>query len=259
MSRSGPVRWVGASEKGPVRGENQDAWAVRPESGVAVVADGVGGGPGGARASRIAAEVAADELATGPWPDAAGDARQRAVSKAHEAVVAVWRQDPGLRGMATTLTAVRWVGSRIEGVHVGDSRAYRLFDGGLEPLTRDHTPAGSYLAAHGGNRELLRTHPRRHLLLQAIGGAELPPAPDLFHLEPAGSDSVLVLCSDGVEAALTEDRFRELLRPALDGRLEAALDAVMAAAVEQGAPDNVTLVLLGHGEKNGQSAGSPGE
>jgi PPM family protein phosphatase len=247
MSRTDSLKWAAATEKGPVRAENQDAWEVRPESGVAVVADGVGGGPGGARASRIAAEIAADELAAAPWPDDSGDARYRAIRKAHEAVSAIWRDEPALVGMATTLTAVRWIGDRVEGVHVGDSRAYRLSPGTLEPLTRDHTPAGAYLAHKGGDREILRTHPRRNLLLQAVGGADAPPDPDLFEIQPVGSDLILTLCSDGIEAALSEERFRELLAPALSGDLDGALQAVLDAALREGAPDNATLVLLSRG------------
>jgi PPM family protein phosphatase len=247
MSRTDSLKWAAASEKGPVRAENQDAWEVRPESGVAVVADGVGGGPGGARASRIAAGIAADELAAAPWPDDSGDARRRAIRKAHEAVAAIWRDEPTMVGMATTLTAIRWVGDRVEGVHVGDSRAYRLSAGALEPLTRDHTPAGAYLAHRGGDREILRTHPRRNLLLQAVGGADAPPDPDLFELQPVVSDLILVLCSDGIEAALSEGRFRELLAPALSGDLDGALRAVLEAALREGAPDNATLVLLSGG------------
>jgi PPM family protein phosphatase len=247
MSRTESLRWAGASEKGPVRNENQDAWAVRPEAGVAVVADGVGGGPGGARASRVAAEVAADELAAASWPDDTGDARRRAIRRAHEAVTAIWREEPAMAGMATTLTAVRWVGDRVEGVHVGDSRAYRVLPTALEPLTRDHTPAGAYLAHRGGGREILRTHPRRNLLLQAVGGAEAPPDPDLFELEALDPGVVLALCSDGIEAALSEERFREFLSPALEGDLEGALRAVLDVALREGAPDNTTLVLLSRG------------
>ena len=243
MAESQSLRWTGISETGHVRRENQDAWALDPEAGVAVVADGVGGAPGGSVASRIAVRVLADELAAAPWPDASGEARRQAAVAAHQAVVQQWVDDPSLFGMATTLTAVRWRNAVVEGLHVGDSRAYHLHRGGLDPLTRDQTPAGEFLGRHGGEREVLRTHPQRHLLLQVVGGQEAPPEPDLFQIEISGEGDVIVLCSDGVDAAIPEPLFRKLLEPALSGDLDGALHAVVDRVLQEGAPDNVTLVL----------------
>ena len=245
MAESPSLRWTGISETGRVRRENQDAWAVDPEAGVAVVADGVGGAPGGSVASRIAVRVLSDELAAAPWPDESGKARRQAALAAHQAVVQQWVDDPSLFGMATTLTAVRWKNGRVEGLHVGDSRAYHLHRNGLDPLTRDQTPAGEFLGRHGGEREVLRTHPQRHLLLQVVGGQEAPPDPDLFEVEISGEGDVIVLCSDGVDAAIPEPDFRTLLEPALSGDLDGALQAVVGRALQVGAPDNVTLVLGG--------------
>jgi PPM family protein phosphatase len=127
---------------------------------------------------------------------------------------------------------------------VGDSRAYRLDPQGLVPLTRDHTPAGEQLARQGGGRDVLRTHPHGHLLLRVVGGEERPSEAELFELSLSGSRSALVLCTDGVEAVLTETRFRELLAPALEGDLETAARAVLDEVLRGGAPDNVTLLLL---------------
>lgn len=243
MSDRQHLDWVGSSEKGPRRARNEDAYAFDPSAGVAAVADGVGGGPGGDRASRIAVDAAVRELAAAPWPDAGGSARRRAVDAAHRTVVDAWNEDPSLRGMASTLTVVRWCGDRVEGVHVGDSRAYRMDRSGLEPLTHDHTPAGEVLRRDGGDRELLRTHPRRHLLLRVVGGDIDPPDPELFEREGLSPDAVLALCSDGVDAVMSESRLAELLAPALAGELDEALRAVLADALGRGAPDNVTVVL----------------
>lgn len=244
MSSESVVRWAGESETGPVRTKNEDAWGILPEAGVAAVADGVGGGPGGERAARTAVEASLAELAEVPWPDADGKGRRSAVLRAHGEIVTAWRERPELAGMATTLTAVRWRNGRVEGVHVGDSRAYRLDPAGLEPLTRDHTPAGRTLERTGGDRELLRTHPERHLLLRALGGDEAGPEPDLFEVDGLPPGSVLVLCSDGVEAVLSEPRFRELLEPALEGDLDRAVHAVLDEVLRGGAPDNTTLLLV---------------
>ena len=139
----------GSSDIGKVRQRNEDAIALDAEKGIVVVADGMGGHPGGDVASRIAAEVAVEHLgaaARGLLPD--GDfvatmlaAAERAVLEAHEKIRARGALEPELDGMGTTLTAVavdprsgRWVVG-----HVGDSRAYRMRDGSLEQLTRDDT------------------------------------------------------------------------------------------------------------------------
>ncbi|MCX5684186.1 MAG: protein phosphatase 2C domain-containing protein [Planctomycetota bacterium] len=119
---------------------NEDCVLAEPGYGVFVVADGMGGRPGGAQASRIAVRAFMDYLRrVNPAQIASPVALRNAVAMANNAIRAVSEADPKMHGMGTTLTAAVLTeeGGRI--VHVGDSRAYLFADGQLEQLTEDHT------------------------------------------------------------------------------------------------------------------------
>lgn len=143
------VTVAGSTVIGRIRKRNEDALSLVPEQGIGVVADGMGGHPGGDVASRLAADAAARVLreAFVRRGDGEGfdtcflEAMEQVTRAAHEDIHARGRMEPTLRGMGTTLTAMildAETGGWVIG-HVGDSRAYRFRDGGLEQLTRDDT------------------------------------------------------------------------------------------------------------------------
>ena len=237
--------WAGRSHRGRSRTRNEDSWGLRPKVGVAAVADGVGGSPGGDRAALLAIDWTLATLPDPTWPDRDGTGRRQVVQNAHRAILDAGDRDPMLTGMATTLTAIRWANRRVEGLHVGDSRAYRLDDDGLTALTHDHTPAGEALRRGAIERPELRRHPRGHLLLRALGGDHEAPEPELFEMDPFPPGSALFLCTDGIEAALAEPDVADLLGPVLEDRdPEGALDRLFEAALAAGAPDNLAAILL---------------
>ena len=140
---------TGASDIGQIRRRNEDAIALVPELGIAVVADGMGGHPGGDVASRIAADTAAAllrdavaELGPGAsFGDGMMPLVEHAVVSAHDRIRDRGVEEPRLEGMGTTLTAMAIdvsSGAYVIG-HVGDSRAYRMRRGQLEQITTDDT------------------------------------------------------------------------------------------------------------------------
>ena len=248
---------AGRSDVGQLRRRNEDYYAVLPHRGVAVVADGMGGHPGGDVASRIAAETAADNVA-----DAVGrgegdeDFVQRfrevmdaAVVAAHDAVREEGRVQPDLSGMGTTLTAMivdPGSGAWVVG-HVGDSRAYRLRNGTLEQLTRDDTWVQDQIDRGDMGPESARLSPYAHLLTQCVG-LEDEPTVHLFDGKAEEGD-VFLLCTDGLVGMLEDHEVAEILRERFAHSHDPAepLEALVAAANEAGGHDNITAVLVRYG------------
>lgn len=252
---------VGLSDIGKARARNEDSLCLLPERGVAVVADGMGGHPGGDVASRIAAEVAAKVLAEAAVPTARGEdatlrlrtAMSRSVVAAHEAIRAHGREQPELDGMGTTLTAMivdPASGGYVLG-HVGDSRAYLFRDGRLTQLTRDDTWVQERVEAAQLTPEQARRHPFGHLLTQCLG-LDDPPVPHILGGKVAPGDAYL-LCTDGLVGMLDDPELERILAEHLweNGgsserarEVDAPVRALLDAANDAGGHDNITAALV---------------
>ena len=185
------------SDTGRVRPHNEDTCGTFESRGarLLVVADGMGGHRGGATASRLAVESLERSLAE--TNELSGDWLAAAIRKANREVHGRSEQEPGLRGMGTTLVAVlispdgrAWVG------HVGDSRAYRLRGDTFEALTEDHSVVAEMIRRGVITPTEAIIHPRRNEILRSVG-VEADCQPDVAELELAPGDRVL-LCSDGL-------------------------------------------------------------
>lgn len=248
------VTVAGSTVIGRIRKRNEDALSLVPEQGIGVVADGMGGHPGGDVASRLAADAATRVLREAFVRRGAGEgfdtcfleAMEQVTRAAHEDIHARGRMEPTLRGMGTTLTAMildAETGGWVIG-HVGDSRAYRFRDGGLEQLTRDDTWIQQQIDDNVLQPEHARRSPFAHLLTQCLGLEEAP-TPQVFAGRGEPGD-VYLLCTDGLVGMLDEEVLAEILGTRLrdPGELNAAIQALLNAAVEAGGHDNVTAVLL---------------
>ena len=222
------------------------------EKGIAVVADGMGGHPAGDVASALAVEAASrrlQELLDSPSlgeasPDGLGDGMAGAVRAADQRVRDAAEEDPGRRGMGTTLTALlveRGSGRVVVG-HVGDSRAYRLRAGALELLTRDHTWVQEQVDAGHLTPAQARGHPYSSVLTQGVG-LETPAEPDVTVLEAAAGDLYLV-CSDGLVGMVHDRDIERLLLETADSGLATQAEALVDAANRGGGIDNVTVALV---------------
>jgi protein phosphatase len=140
---------------------------------------------------------------------------------------------------ATTLTAMLWSGSHLGLVHIGDSRAYVLRDGGLFRITHDHTWVQALVDEGRLSAEEAESHPKRALLARAII-AEGGHKPDLSVHDARPGDRYL-LCSDGLSRVVPAERIRERLSQP-DGPGE-TVEALIALAYEAGAPDNIACVV----------------
>ena len=231
------LRGGGATDTGKVRSNNQDAFLVADR--VFAVCDGVGGHQGGevASATAVAAlEETFTEQTVKGLVDAVAEANRRVWAKANE--------DPGLRGMGTTVTAVALVNEdgeeRIAIANVGDSRGYILKHGELSQLTEDHSLVEQMYREGRLTREEADVHPQRSLITRALGLDDEVDV-DNWQLLPAAADRIL-LCSDGLTNEVTDSRIASTLRRLADPK-EAATELVRLA-VDAGGRDNVTVVVI---------------
>src|SRR6266481_6216350 len=136
---------AGKTDVGLVREKNEDSMLIDPSLGLYVVCDGMGGHVGGQVASQLAVATMAETLRNRE-PVAEGDADilMTAIQRANGAVYMRAKSDPNLHNMGTTVVAVRVDQDLLHLCHVGDSRIYRLRQGTLDQVTRDHSLINLY-------------------------------------------------------------------------------------------------------------------
>jgi serine/threonine protein phosphatase PrpC len=229
------IEAAGRTDVGRQRETNEDAFL--ESSPVFCVADGMGGARAGEVAARTAIETLAGESdsSTGAETLLAETARS-ANRRIHELAQA----DESLAGMGTTFTAVLVEDGDVVTGHVGDSRLYRLRDGGLERLTRDHSLVEELVRRGELQPEEAEVHPQRSIITRALG-----PEPEVeveTFTAPGRGGDVYLLCSDGLTAMVSEERVAEIMRET--AALEETADKLVAAANEAGGKDNITVVLF---------------
>ncbi|MEQ7126982.1 protein phosphatase 2C domain-containing protein [Actinopolymorpha sp. B11F2] len=215
---------------------NEDSGYAGPH--LLAIADGMGGTVGGDVASAITITTvrALDKAGHNEPLRALGQAAVEANSR----IAARIDTDPHLEGMGTTLTAILVQDGLANVAHIGDSRAYHFRAGRLRMITRDHTFVQSLIDEGRITLEEAEHHPHRSLIMRALEGRQ-DARPDLDRLELEPGDRLLV-CSDGLDnAAVKDDAIADVLRRSA-GPQEAA-DALIALALDQGSPDNVTCVV----------------
>jgi protein phosphatase len=209
---------------------------------LAVVCDGMGGPPAGDVAAEVAAATIKAELAgAGPaLVSAPGPTLKSALEGANRAILAEANAHPEDKGMGTTCTAAVFGLDHLSLAQVGDSRAYLLRGGRLELLTRDQTMASQLVEAGVLRPDQVEHFPYRHVLVQALGttGRVQPVITDV----PLQEGDRVLLCSDGLHGPVSDDSIASILKTAPDDPAAAA-QALIAAALASGGPDNVTVVV----------------
>jgi protein phosphatase len=211
---------------------NQDAVGCDPELGLWLVADGMGGHAAAEVASSLARDTVLREVG-------AGAALADAVATANLALQTAARQDRRRAGMGTTIAAVQLRDRQVNVVWSGDSRVYRLHAGRLACLTRDHSLV-QYLVDRGTiTMEEAAMHPRRHVLMSALGLADVIIGTTRV---PLLAGDRLLLCSDGITGMLDHARIEALLAAAPDAA--AAAEALTREVRALDGPDDASAVVI---------------
>lgn len=205
-----------------------------------ILADGMGGYNSG----EVASNMAIDRVSNLYYASrgTSGETLRAAMNGANEAIRQAGAANVRHEGMGTTCTLVLVRGDAIDVAHVGDSRAYHMRAGTLDRLTKDHTYV-QYLLARGMiSDEEASTHPKRNLLMQALGsngGIE----PDIrWCAMPLLPDDLILLCSDGLYEYLADAEIEAYL--AGQENLEKAAETLIGEAKRRGGHDNITVALL---------------
>ncbi len=227
------------SHVGGVRKENEDSVGGVPEAGIWVVADGMGGHANGRMASQTIVDAVGAIDPGGTVADAAG-----AVADAiHRANAMVFAKSMELgKQMGSTVVALVVRDHEFAVLWAGDSRAYLFRDGHLVQLSRDHTQVEDMVERGLLSPEEAEDHPMKHVLSRAVGvqeGLEL----DAIRDEVVSRD-LFLLCSDGLHGVLEDAEIAQVLA----ARGAGAAEELIAMVLERGAPDNVSVTLVGASE-----------
>ena len=233
---------LGKTDVGLRRHENQDTFAVETigKSVAAVVCDGMGGAEGGQIASTLAVETFLKELRA-LLREQLRELASFCVAQANTAVYERALEDD-CRGMGTTLVSAVAGEKGTVVCNVGDSRAYLIRGGEITRITHDHSVVQTLVESGNITAEEARTHPNRNLITRALGTEEVTQC-DAFEVAFQRGDKLL-LCTDGLVVTATDE---DICRAVCSGKSsEQNLDELIALAKAQGAPDNVTVVLVDH-------------
>ena len=240
------IELFAAVDPGRARSNNEDSVALDDAVSLAVLADGMGGYNAGEVASNMATGFIRTEL--GRWlreaSSQATDAEVKramdiCVDNANRAIFNAANSNPQYAGMGTTLVVAVFRGNRLLVGHVGDSRAYRLRDGRLQQITRDHSLLQEQIDAGLITPEQAAFSANKNLVTRAVGVEDTVLLETHPH-EVAAGDTYL-LCSDGLSDMLDDAGIAQLLHA--NDSLEATGRALIDAANDAGGKDNISVIL----------------
>jgi serine/threonine protein phosphatase PrpC len=245
---------AGLSDVGLQREHNEDSFVVLKEYDLYVVADGMGGHRAGDVASRIATETISEFFRTTAnddvtWPfhfdTNLSEEENRLLTGIRVANRQIFERSTRSReyhGMGTTVVGAMFSASkkRMYIGHVGDSRCYRVREGKIQQLTRDHSLINDYLLAMPDLTDEQKSELPKNVITRALGMQDQVVV-DLQHDDPEQGD-VYVLCSDGLSGMVSDDDIRQIVTGAAD--IREACNRLIQRANERGGEDNITAVLI---------------
>ena len=251
----GPLRIevAGETNVGMKRTHNEDNFSIIEDSGLYVVADGMGGHASGEVASKMAvdslkeffAATAQDPERTWPYKmdRAKGYEENRLITGIKLANLRIYetaQRDAHKRGMGTTIVVLFAVEEGVYVAHVGDSRVYRLRESKIEQLTEDHSLLNDYIKMKRLTPEEIANFPHKNVIVRALGMKDTVKVDTRFEI-PQVNDTYL-LCSDGLCGPVTDPEMAQILTEHTD--IKAAASKLIEKANQNGGPDNITCVLV---------------
>ncbi len=253
MALTNALQIVSLTDPGRVRGHNEDCVESRPEIGVVVLADGMGG----YNAGEVASGMATSLIATGMAQSWTADTLKRLdrdgtikfsqqivqieVTKANTAIFEAAQKDPQCAGMGTTLVACLFYDNFLTVGHIGDSRLYRMRGDALEQVTRDHSLLQEQIDSGLISKEDARQSHNKNLVTRALGID--PEVAAEIHTYDVAQGDIFLLCSDGLNDMI-EDEEIQMTLIALRTNLDLTAQQLVQAANDAGGRDNVSVMLI---------------
>jgi protein phosphatase len=247
MDLSSVLEISSKSDVGRVRSHNEDSIAFDAETGIAVLADGMGGYNAGEVASGIAVALITaglkGELARAGRLDvkAREALLKEQVLAANNAIMHAAQKRPECEGMGTTVVAALFREGQVSVAHLGDSRLYRLREGKLDVLTRDHSLLQEQLDQGMLTPEEAKTSSHRNIVTRALG-VERDAIAEVGTFDALSGD-IYLLCSDGLNDMLEDEEIGLTVRT-LGENVKLAADQLVELANENGGRDNVSVILV---------------
>jgi serine/threonine protein phosphatase PrpC len=244
---------VTRTDPGRVRSHNEDCVESRPDLGVVVLADGMGGYNAGEVASGMATSLIAGGLSS-TWDPRqltkldreqsmalADQLMREQISRANKEIFDAAQKDPQCAGMGTTLVACLFYDNFLTVAHIGDSRLYRMRGDALEQVTRDHSLLQEQIDSGLITKEDARMSHNKNLVTKALGiDPVVDPEVHVYETEP---EDIYLLCSDGLNDMI-EDEEIQMTLIALRSNLELTAQQLIQSANDNGGRDNVSVIMV---------------
>jgi PPM family protein phosphatase len=253
MNLSQSLQSASLTDPGRVRDHNEDCIESRPEIGLFVLADGMGGYNAGEVASGMATSLISDGMQESWNPgEIARMSREEAkalseklirehVGRANNAIFTTSQNNPECAGMGTTLVVCLFFDNFLTVAHIGDSRLYRLRGDVMEQVTRDHSLLQEQLDSGLITPEEAKLSQNKNLVTRALG---IDPAVDTeIHVYEAMPEDVYVLCSDGLSDMVEDEEIR-LTLITLRTNPNLTVQQLVQAANDNGGRDNISAMLI---------------
>ncbi|MFT5426878.1 MAG: serine/threonine protein phosphatase PrpC [Gammaproteobacteria bacterium] len=228
----------GITDVGKARKHNEDSLLDRPEIGLWVVADGMGGHEGGDFASQLIVSTLG-KIHEGITLDRFIDDIEDGLIKVNKRLIAKASESEKRITIGSTVVGMIAYDKFCTFFWAGDSRLYRLRNGSLRQLTTDHSQVEVYIEQGLISRQEAETHPHGNMITRAVGAAD-----DLyidFDIQEMRSGDRYMLCSDGLTKHTGDQEFEEMLSK---GSAEESCKELIALTLERGAGDNVTTIVI---------------
>lgn len=252
MSLEAKLEIYGLTNVGRKRSHNEDSIGSDAGTGVAVLADGMGGYKAGEVASAIAVNMLLDDIRgglkriePGEWDNETGISRRSqlvksAIERANETIFQTAQSQPQCRGMGTTAVVTVFHEDRLTVAHVGDSRLYRLRENHFEQVTSDHSLLQELVDKGFYTAEEAKRSLNKNLVTRALG-IDLHVNPDVQE-DVVKPGDIYLLCSDGLSDEVDDACIHETIKKHEDC-IEEAAKTLVQLANEHGGQDNISVIL----------------
>ncbi|HST00087.1 MAG TPA: Stp1/IreP family PP2C-type Ser/Thr phosphatase [Usitatibacter sp.] len=241
------------TDPGRVRDHNEDCIESRPDIGLFVLADGMGGYNAGEVASGMATSLISDGLEEAWHPrnverlgrDEAKSMSERLINeqiaRANSAIFTTSQNNPECAGMGTTLVVTLFFDNFLTVAHIGDSRLYRLRGESMEQVTRDHSLLQEQLDSGLITPEEAKLSQNKNLVTRALGiDPSVEPEIHVYETQP---DDTYLLCSDGLSDMVEDEEIR-LTLITLKSNPNLTVQQLVQAANDNGGRDNISAMLI---------------
>lgn len=230
-----PIEWAATTHPGQLRSNNEDAIYCDENTGLWILADGMGGHQAGDVASAMTIDAVSQSLTQNMN-------LHDAISHAHKTLLKHAEENPSTQGMGSTVVCLHNLGADYNLAWVGDSRAYRWHQGKLNQLSRDHSYVQSLIETGQLSEEDARRHPEKNVITQCLGAIDHATInPEQRKVNWQDGETV-ILCSDGLNDELADVEIAQILGANND--TEAQVKNLQAAALANGGRDNISIIAI---------------